>query len=161
MLHKNKSPWYAGLFPRNTPEEWQDCFSSFPPNPHLSLQSRTLWPFSDSDRQLFGHPSRLELVTKLPSFHHLRAECSEMRKLDSFLAWQPPWSLFTGNDWSVSYSLQKKKNQRRKGNIPYARGGIDTFAGYPRVLSWEHDIAQRPGGGGQEPLSRGNSECKS
>lgn len=29
----------------------------------------------------------------------------------------------------------KKKSQRRKENIPYARGGTETFAGYPRIPS--------------------------
>lgn len=29
----------------------------------------------------------------------------------------------------------KKKSQRRKENIPYVRGGTETFAGYPRIPS--------------------------
>ena len=59
-----------------------------------------------------------------------------------------------------SVKSAKKKSQRRKENIPYAREGIETFAGYPRIPSWKDDIAQRPGGGGQESLSRGNSKWK-
>lgn len=34
-----------------------------------------------------------------------------------------------------SVKSAKKKSQRRKENIPYAREGIETFAGYPRIPS--------------------------
>lgn len=75
----------------------------FSQSPHISLQSQAPWSLLDHGRQLFGYPVRVVLVTKLAKSWALSA-----RQPDSYMDQQPPGPLFTSNDCSVSWSLQRK-----------------------------------------------------
>lgn len=105
--HITKMPWLASKAPAASRAVWTSSWVSAPSSAHKPHDS--YWRVADKS----GHPKRMLMRATLLSVHWPKAKPFMMRGPNSHQLQQPSRSLITNNDWSVTWHLQRKENQRR------------------------------------------------
>lgn len=104
--HKNALACFQNV-PAASRAIWTSSWVPAPPSAHKPHDS--YWRAADKS----GHPKRMLMRATPLSVHWPRAKHSKVRGPNSHKLQQPSWSLITSNDWSVTWHLQRKENQRR------------------------------------------------